>query len=345
MKFSVIVPCYNVENTIEVCMNSLLNQSIGLNHLEIILVDDCSTDSTPDILRHYEAQFPEQIMVIFCEKNGRQGTARNIGLSYASGDYISFVDSDDWIRQDMYEILSNIIYETDSDIIQFDHYNVYSYQEDEPLHISTSDFTTYALNSADERRKILLNSAIVNQSCWAKVYRRQLVSDAGVHFAEGSAYEEPLFTFPLKFYAQKITRLYAPLYYYRYNEFGVTAFYLKKPSTIFEHLNVQLQTLQFMRNTSVYDQFRTEIDFYFTDAYFVQPFYFFHYRGFPFSAGLFRHLRDNLLRQVPNYKENPYLFSTTYANEFSFLQLIELPTDISDSVIENEIRILSNSIS
>ena len=120
LKISIIIPCYNVEKYIDKCMNSILNQTIGIENLEIILVDDKSTDNTVERLKQYEVAYPEQIMLILCEKNGRQGTARNIGMSYATGEYISFVDSDDWIRKDMYEILMTLIEETNADIVQFD---------------------------------------------------------------------------------------------------------------------------------------------------------------------------------------------------------------------------------
>lgn len=99
---SIIVPCYQVEKYIRRCVDSIINQSIGFENIELILVDDASTDGTLEILRKYEKMYPG-IIVIECEKNGRQGTARNIGLQYATGKYIGFVDADDWIEPDMYE--------------------------------------------------------------------------------------------------------------------------------------------------------------------------------------------------------------------------------------------------
>ena len=118
-RISVIVPCYNVENMVGECLESIIGQSIGLSHLEIILVDDASTDGTVQILKEYEKRYPDNIMLILCDENGRQGTARNIGLSYATGEYISFVDSDDWIHKDMYKVLVDIMEKNDCDIVQF----------------------------------------------------------------------------------------------------------------------------------------------------------------------------------------------------------------------------------
>jgi glycosyltransferase involved in cell wall biosynthesis len=82
-----------------------MSQTIGLEHLEVIAVNDASTDRTLEKLYQWERRFPENIMVITYEKNIRQGGARNIGLQYASGEYIGFVDADDWIDSAMYQKL------------------------------------------------------------------------------------------------------------------------------------------------------------------------------------------------------------------------------------------------
>jgi glycosyltransferase involved in cell wall biosynthesis len=104
-KISVIIPCYNVEAYIDRCLESVMSQTIGLEHLEVIAVNDASTDRTLEKLYQWERRFPENIMVITYEKNIRQGGARNIGLQYASGEYIGFVDADDWIDSAMYQKL------------------------------------------------------------------------------------------------------------------------------------------------------------------------------------------------------------------------------------------------
>ena len=83
---SVIVPCYNVEKYVGRCIDSIINQSIGIDNIELILVNDASTDATLDVLSGYEQMYPESIMVINCEQNGKQGTARNIGMMYSTGE-------------------------------------------------------------------------------------------------------------------------------------------------------------------------------------------------------------------------------------------------------------------
>lgn len=104
-EISVIIPCYNVEKYIDRCLESVVAQTIGLDMIEIIVINDASTDNTLKKLYEWERRFPENIMVVTYEENLRQGGARNIGLEYASGQYIGFVDADDWIERDMYRLL------------------------------------------------------------------------------------------------------------------------------------------------------------------------------------------------------------------------------------------------
>ena len=95
IKFSIIIPAYNCENYISKCLESIFNQTY--KNVEVIVVDDCSTDNTFEILKNYE-----NIKLLSTTINSRQGAARNKGLEVMTGKFVSFVDSDDWIERDMY---------------------------------------------------------------------------------------------------------------------------------------------------------------------------------------------------------------------------------------------------
>ena len=107
-KISVIVPCYNVEREIDRCVQSLVDQTLSISNMELILVDDASEDSTANKLSVWEERYPDSIIVIRCTENGKQGTARNIGMQYATGEYIGFVDSDDYVEPAMYREMCRI---------------------------------------------------------------------------------------------------------------------------------------------------------------------------------------------------------------------------------------------
>lgn len=100
-KISIIVPCYNAEKYIAACIESIFAQTVPLEMLEMIFIDDVSTDRTCQIIKSYEERYPENILLIECEKNAGLEAARNIGLQYATGDYIIFVDADEFIKKDM----------------------------------------------------------------------------------------------------------------------------------------------------------------------------------------------------------------------------------------------------
>ena len=113
LKVSVIVPVYNSEIYLRDCLESLLNQT--LTELEIILVDDASTDKSFEIIVEYKNKYPK-IKIFKSEQNKGQGASRNIGMSLATGEYIGFLDSDDYVAPTMYENLYNSAKENNANI-------------------------------------------------------------------------------------------------------------------------------------------------------------------------------------------------------------------------------------
>ena len=110
---SVIIPVYNAENEISVCLDSLLNQ-VDVS-LEIIIINDASNDLTLQILQNYQKR-NSNITLITLPNNSGSGIARNIGIKHAHGQYVGFIDSDDWVDLNFYSILKNTIEKDESDI-------------------------------------------------------------------------------------------------------------------------------------------------------------------------------------------------------------------------------------
>ena len=330
-KISIIIPCYNAAQYLHQCLDSILNQSIGLDALEIILVDDASTDETLSILQEYEQRYPEHILLIPCESNGRQGRARNIGLAYASGTYISFIDADDWIHKDMYNILYHIACNTQCDIVQFRYISKNSYEADETL--SNLNYTLYDFSKAN-RRNMLLRSDILNESCTTKFYKKSLLVQAGVQYAENVSYEEPLFTYPLKFWVQKAAVLNIPLYYYRYNPQGTTMHHMSNMATITEHIAVQQQTYDFMKNTEFWIEYQKEIELYYIHTFYAETFYFLKKRGFTMPLPLFRFISQQLITNVPEHLSNPYLKDSSLLEELKLVELINILKNVDDTTAQ-----------
>ncbi len=341
-RISIIIPCYNAEKYIDECMQSILKQTSGLENLEIILVDDASTDRTPEILKKYEQEYPENVMLILCEKNGRQGTARNIGLNYATGEYIAFVDADDWIHPDMFKVLQGLLEKTACDVIQFRGQDRKEYEAFKPLNGLKCNLRD--VSGVEAKKAMLLNSEIWNEGCWCKIYKKELIDKSGARYAEGMTYEEPLFTYPLKFWANTVCNLDEVLYYHRHHEASVTFGYMKDPRTITEHLDVQLKVLEFMRNTEFYEEYKDEIDFYFLHTFFVEPFYFTKYRNMKLPVTLFEYMCDTVEKYVPDYENNPYFQNEMLKEEKKIMDLIGLAKGLTGTEEQKMIDEVQNGI-
>lgn len=171
MKVSIIVPVYNVKEYLEKCLNSLVEQT--LREIEIFLVDDGSSDGSAEILQKYKETYPDKIFVI-TKKNEGQATARNVALKRISGEYVGFVDSDDWIDKDMYERMYSEAIKNQSDIVicdMIDHYENYQ------IYHNSSDFT---------------NRFTVTPSACNKLFKRTLIGQD--EFPKGLWYEDFEFT-------------------------------------------------------------------------------------------------------------------------------------------------------
>lgn len=330
-KISVIIPCYNVKDMVSECLDSIVAQTIGLEHLEIILIDDASADETVSVLKKYEEKYPDNIMLVLCEKNGRQGTARNIGLSYATGDFISFVDSDDWIHPDMYKVLVDIMNKNECDVVQFRYMETKDKPEEMSRAIDNIDYkiVDYSYN----RKEKLLNSQILNESCTTKLYRKSLIDCANVRYAEGVAYEEPMFTYPMKFYVNKVAVTETKLYYYRYNEKGTMLSYMNNPSTMVQHLQVQLNVYLTMLQSDFFNEYKDEIDLYFIHSFYAETFYFMAGRGMPMLAVMLRYMAKTVKEYVPDYRNNPYIGLPGVKEEMKSLELID-KLNLTDKELE-----------
>lgn len=189
-KVSIIIPAYNTEEYMAECLDSILNQT--LKEIEIIVVDDGSADGTLAILRDYEKRFPEKIRV-FHKENGGQASARNVALKYAQGEYLGFVDSDDWIDVDMYEIMYTKAKEDDADIVicdMIDHYPTY-----EIYHNSS----------------VFEDKFTVTPSACNKIFKRTFAE--GVNFPEGLYYEDFEYTTKQLMKTDKISLVHKGFYH------------------------------------------------------------------------------------------------------------------------------------
>ena len=212
VKVSVIIPVYNVEKYLRKCLDSVINQT--LEDIEIICVDDGSTDNSFDILNDYK-KLDNRIQVIRQENQGHSG-ATNTGLKYVTGDYIFFVDSDDWIELTALEKLYNNAIENDSDLVLYDAIEYFSEnQTNERIFYLLRDLTNEVFTYKDEKL-LVLNSYYVQ---WAKLYKTSFFKKHNLKLQNFLLYEDITLTVPATLLAERITYLPEILYHYnRLNE-------------------------------------------------------------------------------------------------------------------------------
>lgn len=194
MKISTIIPVYNTEKYIKRCLDSIINQTIGIKNIEIIIVDDGSTDKSVEVIEKYTKKY-ENIKYYY-EENGGQAQARNKGLSLATGEYISFVDSDDWIESDMYESL----FDTKYDIITCDYTKKIN---------DESKYVSFRFCEDDQKNFIIMNTGPCNM-----IIRRSFLESINFKFKEGIIYEDLAIIPLLGIYTDKIKYIESSYYNY-----------------------------------------------------------------------------------------------------------------------------------
>ncbi len=207
-KISVIIPVYNVEEYLRQCLDSIVSQTY--NNLEIIIINDKSPDNSQKIIDEYAAK-DSRIKPIFHKINKGLGGARNTGISVATGDYISFIDSDDYIALNTYEILSQEIEKNNSDIINFGRTD--KYPNEEKIWKPAYNKQIYYSGWEDIKDATLKNK--FNPICCTSIYKKNLIIDNNIVFPEKLLFEDFFFSFQTKTLAGKISYIDNPLYYWR----------------------------------------------------------------------------------------------------------------------------------
>lgn len=305
MKISVIIPCHNVDPYIDRTLSSLSSQTIGVENLEIICVDDASTDNTWEHLLAWEQKYPENILLVQCEENGRQGRARNIGLTHATTKWIAFIDSDDWVEPDYFEKLFQTALNTRSDVV------CCRYVRDPSASLSllanrmTGKESRLLVIDSEEKRKVFLSTYSMESSCWGKLIRKALLTENDIFFPEGVAYEDNLWSSLLHIYAERVYMLEEILYHYYVNDLSTT---LKKDALSHtDLLTVYIQMWEIWESRGMLDKYRAELEFHFLCSGYLcfMKILFLRYSVPPYSLYLLA--REITNRLIEDYRTNPYI--------------------------------------
>ncbi len=281
MKVSVIVPVYNVEKYLRKCLDSLVNQT--MKDYEVILVNDGSTDSSQSIIDEYKQKY--SCIKAFKKENGGMSSARNLGLQYATGEYIAFVDSDDYVEVFFLEKMYEKAKSDNSDVVICDYYAL---NEEEKRYIKC-----HMNYSPDEKIEYLISPPMV----WSKLIKKEIMDQ--VKFTEGIYYEDLDICIRLFPFVNKISFVEEPLYDYYLQHSGS----IMTQKTFNNHL-LDIFTVLENSKKMLEENYLREIEYiYITHLLRTATLRFLDY---PNTLEYLVRINSTMEKEFPNWRENDY---------------------------------------
>jgi len=288
-KVSVIVPVYNTENYIEKCLETLVTQT--LDDIEIIVVNDGSTDNSEKLINKFIEEFPDKIKY-YKKENGGLSDARNFGLNHANGEYIGFIDSDDYIDYTMYEKMYNLAKKEKADIVECDFYWIY------PNKTKIDTGTEY-----NKKETYFTSSRVM--AC-NKLIKKEIIKD--IKFPKGLRYEDVEFFYKIIPNINKFLILKEPLYYYIQRESSISNFQNERTSEIFNILN---NILEYYKQKAIYDKYKYELEYMYIRFLLGSSFLrMVKIKDKKVRKELLQKTIDLLYEKFPNWKRNKILKNT-----------------------------------
>ncbi|HJB91070.1 MAG TPA: glycosyltransferase [Candidatus Eisenbergiella merdigallinarum] len=319
-KLSIIVPVYNMasEGKLEYCLNSLVGQT--LCDYEIIAVDDASQDESPRILKRYEEAYPDRFRAVLCRENRRQGGAKNTGLSLAQGEWIGFIDSDDWIAPDMYEKLLKKAEETGADMVGCDYHLTWEHSMKIGQVVANGSADQCGPLTEEKYRRLILDSG----SLVVKIYRREIFLDNEIRFPEGIFYEDNAISDAVMLHAKHYEYIPEPLYYYY--QHGTSTVHTITRERCEDRMEAGRGILREAKRFGYLEQYRPEICFEFTVLFYVNTLFSYMVgKGFR-SRKFVKRMGDEMRAAFPEFMENPYYQQRVHAEEKKLIAIQQKST-------------------
>lgn len=306
-KVSLIVPCYRVENYIDRCLKSLEEQTYGMEHMEIILIDDASGDNTYSHLLRFEEKYPENVLVIGCESNAGPGTVRNIGLHYATGAYVAFVDADDVVDARLLEKMCEAMRTYDVDIVECS-YKTFTGGEKLCSEKRDGDYLI-RMKTPGDRARFILNS--FKTAVWGRLYKKKFLDENDLFFPENIVYgEDNLFSGLAMLLSASCYHIGDTLYYYYQNAEGLIrkrndSGRIRQLADVMEMYLQELNTRGFLDGAMA--GYADEFEWYMIYKYFMDPVSFIISRRMPDWKEQVAFFWEKLLQFFPDASHNIYL--------------------------------------
>ena len=301
IKVSVILPVYGVAQYIERCAQSLLDQT--LQEMEFIFVDDHGPDNSIQLVKDLIDGNPRQSQFVFLrpEHNLGAGMARNYGIPHAKGEYLAFVDSDDWVEPTMFEKL---------------------YKSAEAAGFSDLCYCQISKDFLDDRASEVVSNPPIPQGKMSMenkrfflshyvslfstyIYKREMVVAYDIHFPESRSADDSFFVTSALIFAENMSHVDEPLYHYILRPGSVTT---TKDSTKYQKRLATFDSLlTYLKASGVYETYKAEIDFiYYKKGYLTSVFNYVSNSLEPRKATVME-IRTEMERQIPDYAHNEYI--------------------------------------
>jgi len=287
IKVSIIVPVYNVEDYLTKCLESLVKQT--LEEIEIIVVNDGATDGSQKIIEQYSEK--DSRIKAFTKENGGLSDARNFGMTYCTGEYVGFIDSDDFVEPDMFELLYQKAKSEDSDIVECNLRHTYDHTED--IEIGKEIY--------DKKELLMYGRSVV----WNKIYKREWLSSTKVKFPKGLIYEDVQYFLMLIPHIRKYDYINEAAIHYVQRRSSIN-----NSSTIrtMDILNILKNILCYYKEYNFYEEYEKALELFFARILLCSSF-------IRMTRILYGEERKNALTQnwnlleasFPLWRQNPYL--------------------------------------
>ena len=320
MKLSIIVPVYNMaaDRKLEYCMDSLVNQSV--QDYEIIAVDDCSTDESLAILQDYEKRYPDKVCAIHSEVNRHQGGAKNIGLKAAKGDWIGFIDSDDWITPDMYQKLIERAEETGADLVGCDYCLTNEHSMKVGQIVSNNKNDQIGVLDAQKRRSLILDGG----SLVVKIFRRSMIIENELWFPEDIFYEDNALGNSYLILAKHFEYIEEPMYYYYQHDASTVHTISTKRCE--DRMAAGRIMLEEAHRHCYYDDFQPELEYSFTLLFYVNTLFTYMTGVNRTKYSFVKALGKEMKQTFPDFERNPYYKERTHAEEQKLIRMQQRST-------------------
>ncbi len=327
VKVSIIIPVHNTSQYLDKCFDSCLSQTLG--EIEIIAIDDLSTDNSADIIRRYAEKYSGRFRGIYLPENLRQGGARNVGIREARGEYLLFLDSDDFIKDDMCRAL---------------------YENAKGADLSGGDYCIFEKNGQEENKVLPYTSDDVGimdekkrlkyiSSCglfWTRIYKRDFLIKNNLFFPEKLFFEDAWFNFMTGIYAEEIRKTDGFFYCYYQSPNSTTR--NKKDKRKFERLKITDRIFDDCVERDLYEKHKDAVNAKFLGMSTSNILYTCFANYDREEIGKLYNIKESIKKRVPDYKKTVW-YKNTNGDDKYYLDLTMMSPRLSTFIFTHQSNI------